>query len=105
MTTAATAATIRAMGAAVTKLADHLAHAEEVQYLKPAAPSTRADTPDKAKGGISRPTEEIATDPRRLRVRSAVIAAEVLAEDITVKANEKADELAAALVDWAGVRA
>ncbi|QOI66961.1 hypothetical protein SEA_GARDENSTATE_49 [Microbacterium phage GardenState] len=105
MTASSTAARIRSMGEAVIHLADSLAHAEEVQYLKPAAPSTRQDTPEKAKGGVSRPTEDIALDPRRLALRARVIEAEQLTDGISARAEAAANALDAALREWAGQRA
>lgn len=101
----ALAESIRAFGQAAIRLSSAAAHGQEVQYLKPAAPSKRGETPEKAKGGISRPTEDIAMDERRLRLRASVISADLVMEELTEKANAAADELVSALDDWAGVRA
>lgn len=100
-----TADRIRSAGEALIRLVDTLAHAEEVQYLRPVGPSTREDTPERAQGGVSRPTEDIALDERRLRVRAGVISAELLLDELAQSANASADELTAALLDWAGPRA
>ena len=105
MKTATTAEAIRTLAENVTELADALAHAEEVQWLRPAAPSLRQETTEKAKGGISNPTADITADERRLRVRAAVITGEVVAQSIAQDAATAAATLRAAVTDWAGVRA
>lgn len=100
-----TAATIRRMGAAVISLADALAHAEQVQYDAPPAPLVAQNDHRHPPGGIARPTEEAATDSRRLAVRAAVVSGELAAENIAEKATVAASELSAAVERWAGVRA
>lgn len=100
-----TAATIREMGEAVAELADALAHAEEVQWLRPAAPSLRQETSEKAQGGISNPTADITADARRLQVRAAVITGELEAQRIAAVARSQAENLRAVVTEWAGVRA
>lgn len=105
MKTPTTVEALRKLGESVTEFADALAHAEEVQYLRPAAPSLRQETTEKAKGGISNPTADITADERRLRVRAAVISGEIGAQRIATTADELARELRAAVTDWAGVRA
>ncbi|MDR6868757.1 hypothetical protein J2Y69_003381 [Microbacterium resistens] len=105
MDTPTTAEAIRTLGESVTELADALAHAEEVQWLQPAGPSTRQETPEKGKGGISNPTADTTADARRLRVRAAVITAELEVANIHSRAVTAAKELRAAVTDWAGVRA
>lgn len=105
MKTPTTAEAIRVLGESVTELADALAHAEEVQWLRPAAPSLRQETSEKAQGGISNPTADITADARRLRVRAAVISGEMAAAEIAERARYEAEELRAAVTEWAGVRA
>ncbi|AWY04886.1 hypothetical protein PBI_FLOOF_50 [Microbacterium phage Floof] len=105
MNTPTTAEAIRTLGESVTELADALAHAEEVQWLRPAGPSMRQETSEKAKGGISNPTADITADTRRLRVRAAVISGEIGAQRIADEAAKLAGELREAVTDWAGVRA
>lgn len=105
MNTPTTAEAIRTMGEAVTELADALAHAEEVQWLRPAAPSLRQETSEKSQGGISNPTADITADARRLKVRAAVISGELEAANIHSRAVTAAKELRAAVTEWAGVRA
>ncbi|UDL14823.1 hypothetical protein SEA_GRETCHEN_49 [Microbacterium phage Gretchen] len=105
MNTPTTAEAIRSLGESVTELADALAHAEEVQWLQPAGPSTRQETSEKAQGGISNPTADITADTRRLRVRAAVISGEIGAQRIAAEASQLAQELRQAVIDWAGVRA
>ncbi|WP_336628481.1 MULTISPECIES: DUF7169 domain-containing protein [unclassified Microbacterium] len=105
MKTPTTAEALRTLGEAVTEFADALAHAEEVQWLRPAAPSLRQETSEKAKGGISNPTADITADERRLRVRAAVITGEVVAQSVTQDLATSATTLREAVTDWAGVRA
>ncbi|WDS52077.1 hypothetical protein SEA_CARON_51 [Microbacterium phage Caron] len=105
MTTPTTAERIRTTGEAVTRLVHALAHAAEVQFDRPAGPSTRGETPERAKGGVSRPTEDIATDERRLRLRAAVLEAELELEGMETTALATATKLEDALTGWAGVRA
>ncbi|WDS51685.1 hypothetical protein SEA_BARNSTORMER_48 [Microbacterium phage Barnstormer] len=105
MTTPTTAERIRTTGDAVTRLVHALAHAAEVQYDRPAGPSTRGESPERAKGGVSRPTEDIAMDERRLKLRAAVIEAELELEGMEATALEQATRLEDALTEWAGVRA
>lgn len=102
---AQTAARIRSMGTAVIALADALAHAEEVQWAAPPAPLAAQNDRRPPAGGIRRPTEDAATDTRRLAVRAAVISGELTAEDIAEKATAAAAELTAAVETWGGVRA
>lgn len=101
---AQTAARIRSMGAAVITLADALAHAEQVQWMAPPAPLAAQNDRRPPAGGIKRPTEETATETRRLAVRAAVISGELAAEDIAAKATAAAAELTAAVAAWGGVR-
>ena len=102
---AQTAQTIRSLGEAVIRFADNLAHAQAVQYDRPAAPSVRETDPSRRiEGAVSNPTHDTATDPRRMRLRAAVVTAELAAESITAQASAAADDLAAALQGWAGVR-
>lgn len=102
---AQTATRIREMGTAVIALADALAHAEQVQYSAPPAPLLAQNDRRPPAGGIKRPTEETATDARRLRVRAAVISGELTAQRIADQAATAAAELTAAVETWAGVRA
>lgn len=102
---AQTAAKIRSMGEAVIALADTLAHAQAIQYDRPAAPSIRETDPSRRVSGVvSNPTHDTATDPRRLRVRAAVINGELAADELAAKATAAADELHAALTSWGGRR-
>lgn len=102
---AQTAARIRAMGDAIVALADALAHAEQVQYDAPPAPVAAQNDRKAPTGGVRRPTEETATDTRRLRVRAAVISGEIAADEITAKATAAAAELRDAVTEWGGLRA
>ena len=102
---ARTAAAIRSMGLAVIAMADAMAHADQVQWLAPPAPVKELTDSRPPAGGIKRPTESTATDPRRMAVRAAVISSELTAEDITAKATAAAAELQAAVASWGGVRA
>jgi hypothetical protein len=105
ISTAATAQNIRSMGEAIIRMADALANAQSIQHDRPAAPSLRqADTSRKSSGHISNPTGDIATDPRRLRVRAAVISGELTAQQITAKATTAAEELETAVMAWSGAR-
>lgn len=104
-TAATTAAHIRAMGESCIRLADALSQAQHVQHDRPAAPSQRQDDPSRqTTGAVSNPTADIATDTRRLRLRAAVISGELAADSIAARADQAADELAAALECWAGTR-
>lgn len=105
MNTPTTAEAIRSLGESVTELADALAHAEEVQWLRPAAPSLRQETSEKGKGGIPNPTADITADARRLKVRAAVISGELAAQRIAQEALTAASQLRLAVAEWAGVRA
>ena len=96
---------ITSTGDAIVRLAKAYARALSVQWLPPLGPSTRHDTSERAKGLISNPTLDTATDPRRLRVRAAVIEAEGLLESIRDSATENAEKLERALDEWAGEKA
>lgn len=96
---------IRSSGDALVRLGTALAHAADVQWSPPAAPSKRNETPEKAKHTISNPTVDTALDERRLRVRAAVIEGETTLEAIIEQAHDAATSLEAAFTEWAGVRA
>lgn len=103
--TAATVARVREMGAAIIELADAMAHAEQVQWLVPPAPPAAQTDARPPAGGIRRPTEETATGARRLRIRAALISAELEAQRIAATATASAAELRDAVTAWAGCRA
>lgn len=96
---------IRQTASAATRLAKALVRAADVQYLRPAGPSTRGEDPARSKGTISNPTMDIATDERRLALRAAVIEGELLFEKFIADAHQASERLEAALLDWAGTRA
>ncbi|WP_424936632.1 MULTISPECIES: DUF7169 domain-containing protein [Bacteria] len=99
------AARIRAAGSALVILCKEYAKTIGLDYLPPLGPSKRLDTPERGSGGVSRPTEDTATDERRLRLRAAVLETEVALEDISETATNAARSLTDARDAWAGIRA
>lgn len=93
---------IRDAGSAIVTLCKEYAKTVGLDYLRPLGPSKRLDSSEKASGGISRPTEDIATDERRLRLHAAVVETEVVLEQITQQATGAAASIVAARDNWAG---
>jgi hypothetical protein len=84
------------LGESVLALVDALNEAAAVQWEVPPRPLPAEDTTERSKGTISNPTLAIATDPRRLRVRAEVIAAEADIAKLAAAARARAEALTAA---------
>ncbi len=99
------------LGASCQRAAVLLVDAAAVQWSAPPRPSraggidaataaAAGEPTEKAKGTVSNPTLDIVADERRLRVRAAVIAAEVEFADTSARMVACAAELDAALAAW-----
>jgi hypothetical protein len=97
---------------AANRAAHTLLDGSAVQWQAPPRPSraggTHAETQaaageptERAKGGISNPTADIVADPRRLKVRAAVVELEHEILRATVRLRAKASALETALSEWA----
>ena len=86
---------LRECAGAVRSLAGRLPDAYERQWSPGGGRSPALDYSD--------PTGETAVDVRRLRVRTAVLAAERRIEEVTAEVAAAEQELAAALAAWTGV--
>lgn len=100
---ATTADRIRYTGNCLLRLSEALSNVASIQWERPLGPSTRGDD-GPSSGGVSNPTADIATDPRRLQVRAAVLQGEAVLDDIATSATRAAEDLEGALAGWAGVR-
>lgn len=96
------ASRIRTAGDALVRLARSYARAVAVQFARPLAPTLRDDTTERASGGKSDPTGDVASDARRLRLRAAVIAGEQALDSITSTATSAADDVDRAVAEWEG---
>ena len=56
----------------------HLADAREAQWQPGRTPTPREDTSERSKGMVSDPTPSITADPRRQKLRAAVLEAEAV---------------------------
>ena len=95
----------------INRAAHLLVDASAVQYEAPPRPSraggTHADTQaaagepsEKAKGGIGNPTLDIVADERRLKLRAAVVDAELEFRRSTLRLRAKAIALDEAIAEW-----
>ncbi|AWY06675.1 hypothetical protein SEA_ZETA1847_41 [Microbacterium phage Zeta1847] len=98
---------------AANRAAHTLLDGAAVQWQAPPRPSrvggTHAETQaaageptEKAKHGISNPTADIVADPRRLKVRAAVVDLELELKRATLRLRAKAAKLEAAVAEWSG---
>lgn len=94
---------IQSTADAATRLAKAIVAASAVQWSR--SLSAPGHSEGRAKGGVSDPTADTATDERRLAVRAAVVDGELTLERFVTEANEKAAALESALAAWAGPRA
>lgn len=104
---------ITALGTSCQRAAVSLVNAAAVQWEAPPRPSrvggidpataaSASEPTERAKGTISNPTLDITANERRLKVRAAVIQAEVELAAFTRRADELADALDEALAEWSG---
>lgn len=96
------AASVKALAASVTPLVESYLDAETVQWSAAPVSRARADTTERAKGVRSDPTVAVALDPKRLRVRAAVIGADRALEDATRALAAADSALRVAVAEWRG---
>lgn len=79
-----------------------LAEISEAQWQPGKTPTPREDTTERSKGMVSDPTPSAVADPRRLKLRIAVITAEARLDQAGRQLQIAEDELTQALTDWQG---
>lgn len=94
--------TLDNFAAAVLRVRKLLAETSEAQWQPGKTPTPREDTTERAKGMVSDPTPSAVADPRRLKLRIAVLTAQARLEKAGRQLQIAEDELTEALTDWQG---
>ncbi|PPG39492.1 hypothetical protein [Pseudoclavibacter sp. RFBA6] len=93
---------VQTIASELPNLLRQLEQARDAQWRRSSVPSPRDDTTERSQGVRSDPTANTALDPRRLRLRAAVLRAEGNLERFAEAVQANTAELEATYSAWAG---